>query len=552
MPKNKLVVTTLLILGFVIQGFSLAWATDVPTLQWERGREQTITLGGNTDQLLWSINLVKNGKSIGEFKRSSANKDGFYVYSLQISQNFPLGKYEVSVSGPNNPTYTTAYVNILRTISYNPIEDPKTFGAISVIAFTLLSLFSFKTEEASTIGSVDKDQLSLELNGKGIIDRSRLARRKFVLKLDTLRHNSIVDISPKSPLISRILIDSTYLQALFGPLVMLLPIAGAALGFVTAFHSELNLSPVPTAVVPAVLLMALGIFDALSGLVGFITYAIYLIATGNLDNVIVIRTLAGLAIFWFTPILVAGNTRPLRRLTEKYFDLERITDLLLGPLLAGWATKGMLGAIDGFAQQKTNLASNSTGIAIFAGLLILVRLLLEDAAIKFAPARLEFLSPPKVQKQELSSYLFSIFFKIFIFLFFLFGFFGAKWQILVATFFLVGPSLIGKFVKGIPNSPSLYQLIPTGIPGLVVMSFIGYLFSNWVNSWPLLPADKSKTIAVLVGIPGFTISLLKLVGRSPKPGDTKWYLRDSSRATYVFGGAIMILLACGITFGVIP
>jgi carbon starvation protein CstA len=133
----------------------------------------------------------------------------------------------------------------------------------------------------------------------------------------------------------------------------------------------------------------------------------------------------------------------------------------------------------------------------------------------------------------------------------MFGFFGFSWQILVAIALMVIPSLLKRVDKKFPNSAALFQIIPGGVPSIVVMSFIGTAFSNWANSLPLLAADKSKTIVVICSLPGFVISLLKLFGRSPKPGDVRFYRRDSMKIIYRTFGPIMLFIASLITIGVI-
>ena len=557
--KSRVAALAILILGFMIQGFSLAEAVDKPTLQWARGQQQTITLGGNTKSELWNITLDKDGKTFAKFERSSRNAKGFIVYSVDLSRDFPIGQYEVNVSSETNPTYTTAYVSVLSTIAYDPLQDPKGVGAIAVIAFTLLSLFtgngssqSNNEEDASALGSVDKDYLGMEFTNQGLIDRKAFAKRKLNLSIDQLRRNTTLELSSKSPLFSRVISDSSYLQALLGYLVALFPLIAIWLGVQTSLSSKYQLSIVPTNVLLAVALMAIGIFDSFAGLVGFLAYLITTVIGGQLNTVIDIRTMFGLALFWFTPILAAGNIRPLRRTKSEWTFWERGADLLIAPLLASWATKGMLEALNGFAKQETELSKFSSETALVAGFLILIRYLLEDLASKLAPARLEYLNPPKIFKQDKQSYITSIFIKVLLYIFFMFGFFGFAWQILIAIAFLVGPSLIGKFVKGIPNFPILYQMIPIGIPGLIVMALVGTATSNFVNSLPLVAADRSKTILILCALPGLLISLLKLFGKSPKPGDVRWYMRAKYRAIYRIFGPALAVIAGLITIGVLP
>ena len=211
----------------------------------------------------------------------------------------------------------------------------------------------------------------------------------------------------------------------------------------------------------------------------------------------------------------------------------------------------MVLAIDGFAKEKTSIATHSDLIALVGAAMVVLRYLLEEFATRYTPARLEYLSPPKVKSQDLDAFLISLLVKALIFIFFMFGFFGFSWQILVAIALMVIPSLLKRVDKKFPNSAALFQIIPGGIPSIVVMGFIGTAFSSWANSLPLLAADKSKTIVVICSLPGFVISLLKLFGRSPKSGDVRWYRRDSMKIAYRIFGPIMLFIASLITIGVI-
>ncbi len=208
-------------------------------------------------------------------------------------------------------------------------------------------------------------------------------------------------------------------------------------------------------------------------------------------------------------------------------------------------------AVDGFAKEKTIIATYSNLFAVAGGAVLIIRYLLEEFATRFTPARLEYLSPPKLKTQDLDAFLLSLFVKALIFNLFMIGFFGICWQIIAATIILILPEGLKRLSKSFPNFPTLFQIIPGGVPSIIVMSFIGSTFSNWVNTLPLLASDKSKTIVVLCSLPGFFISLLKLFARSPKPGDVRWYRRDSMRIAYRVFGPITLLVASLITTGVI-
>lgn len=563
MMKSKVFVTNLLAVIFLLLVTPIAAALDTPELTWDRGRQQSITLGGNTSSQLWQIKLEGAGKSL-KFDQSSKNKDGFIVYTIDIPQDLPVDRYKVLVYSQATAVSTVAYVNISPTISYDPLSDPKKVGVIAVIAFTLLTFFTgnrsesqsneenqTESDDPSALGSVDTAYMGVGATKRGRGDQLRIGRSKLTQQLDLLRHVFVSNTAPRSPLFMRILADSTYLQAISGLLVVIMPLIGIGLGISIGLDTNLNNSLIPTSLGLMIGILILALLDALAGLTAFVTYFLFVLLSGNISNFSDIQSLLGLSLLWFTPALAAGATRPLRREAADWSAWERVTDILVSTLITAWAIKGMVLAIDGFAKEKTQIATHSDLLALIGGGLIVIRYLLEEFATRFTPARLEYLSPPKVKKQDLDAFLLSLFVKALIFILFMIGFFGISWQIIAATSILIIPEALKRVSNSFPNIPALFQIIPGGVPAIIVMSFIGTTFSNWANSLPLLAADKSKTIVVLCSLPGFVVSLLKLFGRSPKSGDVRWYRRSSMKLLYRFFGPITLLIASLITTGVI-
>ena len=561
--KSKVFVTNLLAVILLLLVTPIAAALDSPELTWDRGRQQSITLGGNTSSQLWQIKLEGAGKSL-KFDQSSKNKDGFIVYTIDIPQDLPVDRYKVLVYSQATAVSTVAYVNISPTISYDPLSDPKKVGVIAVIAFTLLTFFTgnrsesqsneenqAESDDPSSLGSVDTAYMGVGATKRGRGDQLRIGRSKLTQQLDLLRHVFVSNTAPRSPLFMRILADSTYLQAISGLLVVVMPLIGIGLGISIGLDTNLNNSLIPTSLGLMIGILILALLDALAGLTAFVTYFLFVLLSGNISNFSDIQSLLGLSLLWFTPALAAGATRPLRRAASDWSAWERVTDVLVSTLITAWAIKGMVLAIDGFAKEKTQIATHSDLLALIGGGLIVIRYLLEEFATRFTPARLEYLSPPKVKRQDLDAFLLSLFVKALIFILFMIGFFGISWQILAATAILIIPEALKRVSNSFPNIPALFQIIPGGVPAIIVMSFIGTTFSNWANSLPLLASDKSKTIVVLCSLPGFVISLLKLFGRSPKSGDVRWYRRSSMKLLYRFFGPITLLIASLITTGVI-
>jgi len=558
--RGLLRVIGLLGLGlFTFLSVSSASALDTPVLSWERGRVQTVTLGGNTSNELWKIELVGNGENLA-FERSKIDSKGFLVYSVMIPADFKVGDYSVQVIGTNNKPAIVSYVRIISVVAYSPLADPKGVGTLSVIAFTLLSLLSLNRLAPSAVSDSDPTQLSgvdgkyqnIRYTRQGKFDVLNIGRFPINYKTDVWKHLTVFRLSSRSPMLMRVLSDSAYAQALTGAFSFLLPLSGVVLGLVLGLTSKLNETVIPANFTLVAVLLVIGIFDSAAGLIGYFGYLIPILVTGHVHSLYDIRGLLGLALVFFTPSLIAGSTRPLRRDEDSWQAWERLGDFVISCVLSGWAVKGLVGALDGFTHTHTPLATYAGELGILAGAVVLLRYFAEELASRLVPIRIAFLNPQKIHQQTRRSFVLSVWIRIFLFLFFMYGFLGFTWQIFAATLMLSIPLIAGRFKNSLPNSTTLFQIIPSGMPGTILMAFVGFVFANWVESWPLIVEDRTKTIFILCGIPSFVLSLLKLFGRTPKQGDVIWYKRENFSVMYYLLSPLAVGALFLITFGVIP
>ncbi|MGA0866815.1 MAG: hypothetical protein ACO3QV_05810 [Candidatus Nanopelagicaceae bacterium] len=103
---------------------TVAHSIDIPLLTWERGKEQNLVLGGNTDNE-WKIELVDEANdSVLEFSASDISANGFVVYSAFIPSDFPLGAYAVRATGIGIPASIVAGVNIVTLNFYELVQIP--------------------------------------------------------------------------------------------------------------------------------------------------------------------------------------------------------------------------------------------------------------------------------------------------------------------------------------------------------------------------------------------------------------------------------------------
>jgi hypothetical protein len=538
---------------------SAASAVEIPNLSWERGREQSITLGGDTASQLWSISLIgPEGKDL-IFSKSSPNQSGFLVYHAFIPLDYPVGTYDVKVKSPSEEN-VVAHVRIELAQNYDPLSDPKAVGGLAVLAFSLLSAFassnradgSTSSEKSETLDSLEGEYHSIKIARRGWFDRIGFGKSKLIFFLDEYRHIITFELSPKSSLLQRIFADGSYIQALLGPIGALTPLAGIVLGIFCGVHSDSATNVVPVGAGFFLAILLLGLFDSMAGLFAAISYGLYLLVHGDFTSALQVRGFLGLVVLWCGPILAANKLRPLRRVASENYRWERAGDFLIPALFVGFSVKGMVLALNGFTHVHNQITTHANQFAIIAGGLILLRYLVEECAIRATPARLEYLSPPVTPEIQRHFKVVALVNKTILYLFFMFGFLGWSWQLGVSIALLVFPAALKLLFPNLPNSSQLFQILPSGIPGIIFTNLLGLLTIMWVNSLPIFAADKTQIIFVLAALPGFLIGILRLFARSPKAGDRRWYMRDKNKVLYRVFGPIFITIAALMTLGVLP
>ncbi|MCX6507918.1 MAG: NHL repeat-containing protein [Actinobacteria bacterium] len=175
-----------------------------------------------------------------------------------------------------------------------------------------------------------------------------------------------------SPLLGGPFNSGTYLRSLLGNLYLLLPALAVILAVLSLFDTR-GLAVPPTFGL-CVAMMALGVIDAFSGLVGFVVFAIGVIlsghffsthlvtgSTGSQGMLYALTGLFGVALLWFIapqlaekirPIVVIENEVGLRRfyiVAADFVVLPFLTILILGslpalmPSLTGASQQGLAG-----------------------------------------------------------------------------------------------------------------------------------------------------------------------------------------------------------------
>jgi hypothetical protein len=257
----------------------------------------------------------------------------------------------------------------------------------------------------------------------------------------------------------------------------------------------------------------------------------------------------GLASVGLIPALAIGAFRPFRR--TKSLGLaswwERLTDIVVIPFFTIWSTTALLAGLAILARSETSLSNNAKQIALAMGSAFLIRLIIEELVAHIFPKRLAQDHPVELDDTSIGHQVFVIFLRTVIFAVVAISFLGNCWQIWAATLIMLIPQIVDLAKENFRNFPTLWQVMPGGMPGIVFNIGVGTLTAYFlVKSLGETP-EMAKLVFVLAPIPSTVIGLVKAFGRSAKEGDVRWYRRPQLRYFYRASGPFIFLVVLKLT-----
>ncbi len=528
-------------------------------LTWEKGTTQEIEIDNALASNLLTLVMQSGGTSLVFTPVSTGTTRS--VYQATIPENYDNKNFAIIAKFKDGNSLQISTVKIVdQSGYYNPASDFAGVTAVSITLFALLALWGTNDAQPNRRSEEDEyadqkaDLTSVDTNsvGKDFVETTKM-RRSFLASygLDEFRNMSTIGLSKFSPMLSRLMSDGGYIQYFLGSLSLIFPLIGAVLGY-TAHQDIVGFGYVTTpAFSISIALIVLGCLDAGAAFIAALVFGFFSYTSGLMVTAFDLRTYLGLSLLWFTPALMANATRSIRKSRRDSGNWDRATDFVIGPLLTGWAVTGVIGGLNGLAHLTLPLSAHANLCGAIAGGVLLVRYLLEEIASYKHEGYLAYVSPKTLHEQSSFYRLISWLVRGFLFLFLSVSFFGLSWQLWIALGLFMVPLLIGEIKSKFPNSPTLYQLIPVGIPSIILMSLIGKFYSGWVDSLEITAEDKARTIFLIMSIPSFILVGLKAFGRKSKKGDVRWYMRPRFEYLYKLLGPIFLLIALGLTLGVV-
>lgn len=400
--------------------------------------------------------------------------------------------------------------------------------------------------ESGDVASASANKLPFYKRNVGIGDTSKLWRLAHLPRTEERLLRAIEKSHRFSPVLSRVIMDGSYMRAMFSSIAFLPAIIGAYIGVMMLQDTQQN--PIPASFTLVAIALCLATMDALAGLVIASTIFLGTALSGNINNLDEWMTTFGLSALFLTPALIANAVRPFRRLVgDRHGVWERLTDYALATLIGSWSVEKIVSALNGLAGLQLPITENARQLGQVVAVAIIIRLLMEDLATYLFPERLAKQEVVPNAVSPLQPWT-SLIFKTIIFYLVAYQFLGFGAQLLIGTTIFVAPQLLSNLISSheIKKLKLLWYLVPRGAPKIVIMIFVGGLFAQWAESQFTSPLQYISWSFVILAIPGLLISLFSLFAESPS-----WDWKSSALKSFVyrFGGIIVATLIIAMYLG---
>lgn len=314
---------------------------QVPSLSWERGKQQTVVLGTVLGKNEWEIHLERNGLIVQKFNKSRPTAAGYVIYYLDLPQSLQLGNYTVKAVS-QNASRLVAYVDIVSLRTFDLINIPTEltnfllFLSALLIALVILHLrepkkFTFYSHILLRERFLDGEYVPRADRAQFSISRLEIFRIKFIQALPegVVKNFLRMDWNFSTPGFNFLINVFT----LFGLMLSLfLSIMLASSDF---YFAKFNFGFV-------ILLSALSILSIFDFFVAFFFLAIFLLATltihdtFNMSNLVLVISFS---FIFITPSIIA------RLLLVLFRQANRLV-IYVGSLLpVMWTTHTLLSIV---------------------------------------------------------------------------------------------------------------------------------------------------------------------------------------------------------------
>lgn len=279
---KRLKIVALALLAFMAIPYA-AIAADIPLLTWERGRQQQVAFAVGTENRSWDVQLISEEGVDIPFTKSSQSTAGFVVYTLTLPDQLDSGSYSVVAKNDQGTSKVIAGVLVIEAITRTASDNLfdltmiiALFAALTALISTLrsrkYSVIPFKTAQRI-------DDLAFEIGRPDANFWTRLEEAPYRFRIQAI--NSL-----RVSLLRLLLIrEGEFSHRLSRRIYGISPLLSLMVGvFVSAqIFQEGGFATLTISTL--LILLAISIWDALSGI--FITLGFWMIQlfTGNVTSV---------------------------------------------------------------------------------------------------------------------------------------------------------------------------------------------------------------------------------------------------------------------------
>jgi hypothetical protein len=371
---------------------------------------------------------------------------------------------------------------------------------------------------------------------------------------DRRSHNAAERVARFSPFVAKLINDGAYVRAMLGTLSLLGPILAAIVGLIAVNENaaEIAAGEYSKIITPGwellLIIAILGAFDASAGFVGATVYIVGSIFTvGHVPDAGEIRTMMGIMLVAVGPGMLATAFRTIRRApaNDSKSWWERISDFAIAPFMAGWSVSAMVGGLPSLAGLTLDAANHVADFAIFVALATVARVLLEEFAARAFPYRLNRINPDEIPDPSNLQKAIVLAIKYGIWVFIGGALIGPSWQVWVGSALFVFPAVLGWYQDKFPNSPLIWRLLPTGVPGLALTLFVASATTATVGAVLGSTPELAQWAFMILPMPLLILSLLGMFGRHGKisrRGKEEERFSQKNDLVYRVGGVLMLVI----------
>ena len=357
--------------------------------------------------------------------------------------------------------------------------------------------------------------------GRALGDRSGTWRLPLTAEIEALVATLMARTGRFSLILPKALADGTWARAMFGSGAQVLWLLGIVLGAVSLGQAGFNVYPGSIAILLAI--MALGILDAMAGVLAWATIFLGAFITGHVRSVEDLTTAVGIGGIAISLSFLANYMRPLRREpgTGAVYVFDRIADYVIPAVVIAFGAAGMANGLNALSGLTIITHEQTVAVEVVAGVAVLARLALEDIAVYLYPERCAAVAIQPTVHPSLAWRISAIVVRSMLTVLVLAAFIGMTPMAMLLTALLALPLLLRVWSERLPNSPTMRRFLPRGLVKVTLATVAGILIAGWIFGSPDLAAMTPWILGLLM-LPSAILSVLDTFARSGGDWNNVW------------------------------